>query len=211
MKPGSRQAWGKDWIVLLLLMKFLKACPLIIQQKIISQLVASVKSHLLSLRLCFAHYPCTLPRFPTFDAGKELLSRAGPWWPSCYSSVMGGDLCVFWARKVHHEELARHAWRHELIFPSKCDTKETQTLSQWDVCVCTQTQPILVYAGAIPACASLHVVTMGRMGVCAETAKLLHSDSFFACAKITSLLLVVSPLPLHPLTQKNLKGTSSRY
>lgn len=74
-----------------------------------------------------------------------------------------------------------------------------------------QSQLILGYAGATSGCASVHVVTMGRMGACAETAKLLRSDSSFACVKITSPLLAVSPLPLHPLTQKNLKGTSSRY
>lgn len=78
MKQGSRQAWRKDWIVLRLLMKFLNAYPLSTHQKIVSKLAASIKSHVVFLRLCFAHYPTTLPSFPRLDAGKELLSRAGP-------------------------------------------------------------------------------------------------------------------------------------
>lgn len=137
MKQGSRQIWGKDWIALLLLRKFLKAYPLITQQKIVSKLAAGVKSHVVFLRPCFARYLTTLPSSPTFDAGRDLLSRAGPWWPSCYNSMMGEwSVCILGKKGLPWTACPSHAWRRELIFPSQCGTKETMTLFQRDVCVC---------------------------------------------------------------------------
>lgn len=99
---------------------------------------------------------------------------------------------------THFSLLVRHEGNHD-AFPIRCVRAHTQT------------RLILVFAGASSGCASLHVVVMEQTGVCAETAKLLCSDIFAACVKITSLWLVVSPLPPSPLTQQNRKGTSSGY
>lgn len=119
--------------------------------------------------------------------------------PSCFLSTHPSCLAhTHLETLTHFSLLVRHEGNHD-AFPVRC------------VCAHTQTRLILVYAGASSGCASLHVVTMGQTGVCAETAKLLRSDSSAARVKITSPWLVVSPLPPSPLTQQSLKRTSSRY
>lgn len=123
--------------------------------------------------------------------GNEGPSRFLPTHPSCLAHTRLETL-------THFSLSVRHEGNHD-AFPIRCVRAHTQT------------RLILVYTGASSGCASLHVVAMGRMGVCAETAKLLRSDSSAARVKITSPWLVVSPLPFSPLTQQSLKGTSSRY
>lgn len=119
--------------------------------------------------------------------------------PSSFLSTCPSCLVHTHLETLTHFSLSvQHEGNHD-AFPIRCVRAHTQT------------RLILVYTGASSGCASLHVVAMRRTRVCAETAKLLRSDSPAACVKITSPWLVVFPLPLSPLTQQSLKGTSCRY
>lgn len=172
-------------------------------------------------RLCFAYCPTAFPSFSTPDAGKKLPSSSeqnGGGQPIA-AAPLGSDLCVSRATKVHlaffstHPPCLVHIRLETLTHLSLLVRHEgnRDAFPTRSIRARTQTRLILVYAGASSGCASLHVGAMGQTGVCAETAKLLRSDSSAAHVKITSPWLVVSPLPLSPLTQQNLKGTSSRY